>query len=43
MEKNTFITVEPGCYFRDYLFNEEFGDKLPIDTKYVNVEKVREY
>ena len=26
MEKNMFVTVEPGCYFRDYLFKGEYGD-----------------
>jgi Xaa-Pro dipeptidase len=43
MEKNLLITVEPGCYFRDYLFTGEYGDKLPIESKYVNIDKAREY
>ena len=43
MEKGMVITVEPGCYFRDFLINGDFGDKIDIDVKCVNVEKVKEY
>ena len=38
------ITIEPGCYFRDFLLNGEFDkSKLDIDLKYINLDKVREY
>jgi Xaa-Pro dipeptidase len=40
---NTFITVEPGCYFRDFLLNGDFGDDLNIDLKYLNLDKIKEY
>ena len=43
MKAGMTITIEPGCYFRDYLFTGEYGDKLPIDNKYVNQDLVREY
>ena len=43
MEANTFITVEPGIYFRDFLLDGHFGDELSIDIKYLNREKIREY
>ena len=26
LEKNTMITVEPGIYFREYLFKGQYGD-----------------
>ena len=43
MEKGTFITVEPGIYFRDFLLDGDFGDELDLDLKYLNREKIREY
>jgi len=43
LEKGITITVEPGCYFRDFLLDGEFGDELNIDIKYLNREKIREY
>ena len=43
LEKDTFITIEPGIYFRDFLLDGEFGSDLQIDIKYLNREKIREY
>lgn len=45
MEAGTFITVEPGCYFRDFLLDGEFGADLAVGDpkKYINLELVREY
>lgn len=43
MEKHMLITVEPGIYFRDFLFKGEFGDQLDINISYLNVDKIVEY
>ena len=45
LEHNTFITVEPGCYFRDFLINGQFGSDLAVGdpSKYVNKELIKEY
>lgn len=45
MEPNIFITVEPGCYFRDFLINGEFGADLAVGnpSKYLNKELIKEY
>ena len=45
MEENTFITVEPGCYFRDFLFEGQFESQLDVadPSKYVNIELIKEY
>ncbi len=45
LEHNTFITVEPGCYFRDFLLDGEFGADLAVadPKKYLNRELIREY
>ena len=45
LDANTFITVEPGIYFRDFLINGEFGADLAIadPAKYVNKDLIREY
>jgi hypothetical protein len=44
MEKNITITVEPGLYFRDFLLNGEFKNhNIDIDTKYLNIDKIKEY
>lgn len=45
LEANTFITVEPGIYFRDFLINGEFGADLAIadPSKYLNKDLIREY
>ena len=37
------FTIEPGCYFRDFLFNGTIAKEMGIDLKYVNVDKVKEY
>lgn len=39
MEKNLVITVEPGCYFVEFLLND--GAKLlDIPTSYIDFDKV---
>jgi Xaa-Pro dipeptidase len=45
LEKNTFITVEPGCYFRDFLLNGDFGADLAVahPAKYLNRDLILEY
>jgi hypothetical protein len=44
MEKNMIITVEPGLYFRDFLFTGEFlKHNFDIDLKYLNIDKIKEY
>ena len=45
LEANTFITVEPGCYFRDFLIEGQFGADLAVanPAKYLNKELIREY
>uniref|UniRef100_A0A7S3CMP7 Aminopeptidase P N-terminal domain-containing protein n=1 Tax=Strombidium rassoulzadegani TaxID=1082188 RepID=A0A7S3CMP7_9SPIT len=44
MKAGMCMTIEPGCYFRDFLLQGELDkDKLNIDLKYINLEKVREY
>ena len=36
------VTVEPGCYFIDMMFNRGAKEwKIPL--QYVNMEKVKEY
>jgi hypothetical protein len=38
------ITIEPGCYFRDFILNGELPkEKLNIELKYLNREKIKEY
>ena len=45
LDKNTFITVEPGIYFRDFLIDGQFGDALAVadPSKYLNKDLIREY
>ena len=44
LKKGMCITIEPGCYFRDFLLDGELDkERLNIDLKYINREKVREY
>ena len=41
---NMIITIEPGIYFRDFLLNGELDrERLNIDLKYLNIDKIREY
>lgn len=41
LEKNMCITIEPGCYFIDFLL--EGKEDLGIDLKFLNLEKIKEY
>jgi Xaa-Pro dipeptidase len=44
MLPNMIMTIEPGIYFRDFLLNGELDrEKLNIDLKYLNLDKIREY
>lgn len=38
------ITIEPGCYFRDFLLDGQFDkQQLDIDLKYLNLPAIRDY
>lgn len=38
------MTIEPGCYFRDFLlFGELDKSRLDIDLKFLNIPKIKEY
>ena len=38
------ITIEPGCYFRDFLLDGEVPeDFFNFDLSYLNRDKIREY
>ena len=44
VEKNQVITIEPGCYFRDFLLDGEVPQEFfNFDLSYLNREKIREY
>lgn len=44
MKAGMCMTIEPGCYFRDFLLNGELDkEKLNIDLKYLNLDKIKEY
>jgi Xaa-Pro dipeptidase len=44
MSPGMVMTIEPGCYFRDFLLDGELDkEKLNIDLKYLNRDKIREY
>ena len=44
VEKNQVITIEPGCYFRDFLLDGEVPEEFfNFDLSYLNRDKIREY
>jgi len=44
MEKNMCVTIEPGCYFRDFLIEGQVSkDFYEFDLSYLNLEKIKEY
>ena len=44
MEAGNCITIEPGCYFREFLLTGQVPDDFyKFDLSYVNLEKVKEY
>jgi Xaa-Pro dipeptidase len=44
MKTGMCMTIEPGCYFRDFLLDGELDPKeLNIDLKYLNRDLIREY
>jgi len=44
MKEGMCMTIEPGCYFRDFLLDGELDkEKLNINLKYLNRDVIREY
>lgn len=44
MKAGLCMTIEPGCYFRDFLLDGQFDKaKLNLDLKYLNRDLIREY
>jgi Xaa-Pro dipeptidase len=44
MQKDMCITIEPGIYFRPFLFNGELDKSYhDFDLSVLNVDKIREY
>ena len=44
IEAGVILTIEPGCYFRDFLLNGEVPKEFfEFDLSYLNVDKIREY
>ena len=44
IEAGMCITIEPGCYFRDFLLDGEIPPEFyQFDLSYLNREKIREY
>jgi len=44
MKVGMCVTIEPGCYFRDFLLDGLLDkNKLNIDLKYLNRAKISEY
>lgn len=42
MKEGMCMTIEPGCYFRDFLLDGEI-DNINIDLKYINRDLIKEY
>lgn len=42
MKAGMCMTIEPGCYFRDFLLKGEL-DSLDINLKYLNLDLIKEY
>ena len=44
MEAGNCISIEPGCYFREFLLTGQVPKEFfEFDLKYVNIDKIREY
>jgi Xaa-Pro dipeptidase len=44
MAEGMMVTIEPGCYFRDFLLNGEISKEFyEFDLSYLNLEKIKEY
>lgn len=44
IETGIILTIEPGCYFRDFLLNGEVPKEFfEFDLSYLNLDKIREY
>lgn len=44
MKVGMCMTIEPGCYFRDFLLLGELDkDQLDIELKYLNIPLIKEY
>jgi len=44
MEAGTMVTIEPGCYFRDFLINGEVpSDFYQFNLSYLNVDRIKEF
>lgn len=44
IEERVILTIEPGCYFRDFLLDGEMPkDFYDFDLSFINREKIREY
>lgn len=44
LEPGMVFTIEPGCYFRDFLIKGEIpADYFEFDLSYLNIPKIEEY